>query len=240
MAARGDEYDPETPPRDDGDRLSHAGVFPTQITEKEFESRVQPAHDMVSTTSVAFLGLTLAAPVVTTTSSTRSPPAIFNRMAATSQTAVSQRRGTGPRHAAAARGGERVFWAKRAETGGEGRIVRARRASEALRNTCIGQAERRRQGDDWSVLDFADTSTTATKFTRLPEARAKIGGNTPRRIPIRYGSHRTPPHHAIRVEALSHYSLPKKGPRLAPNGNSSWAPLNHRGLPPTARVSRVS
>ncbi len=44
----------------DGDGISGAGAFPTQLTEAEFESaRYDELDDMVSTTGVAFLGLSI-------------------------------------------------------------------------------------------------------------------------------------------------------------------------------------
>ena len=56
----GDEFEPANPLAMMATGFLGAGVFPTQLTEKEFESaRYDELDDMASTTSSAFLGLTL-------------------------------------------------------------------------------------------------------------------------------------------------------------------------------------
>ena len=56
----GDELAPENPLALMATGFLGAGVFPTQLTEAEFESaRYDELDDMVSTTGVAFLGLSI-------------------------------------------------------------------------------------------------------------------------------------------------------------------------------------
>ncbi len=56
----GDEIAPSDPQAMAATGFLSAGVFPTQITEREFEStRYDQLDDMVSTTGVAFLGMTV-------------------------------------------------------------------------------------------------------------------------------------------------------------------------------------
>ena len=56
----GDEFSPENPLAMMATGFLGAGVFPTQLTEKEFESaRYDALDDMVATTGTAFLGLTV-------------------------------------------------------------------------------------------------------------------------------------------------------------------------------------
>ena len=85
----GDEYEPDNPQAMMATGFLTAGVFPTQITEKEFEStRYNQLDDMVSTTGVAFLGLTIGCARCHDHKFDPIPTEDYYRLAATFTTAV--------------------------------------------------------------------------------------------------------------------------------------------------------
>ncbi|MBI3838373.1 MAG: PSD1 domain-containing protein [Planctomycetia bacterium] len=73
---------------------------------------------------------------------------------------------------------------------------------------------------DWTVLDIDAQSAAGVSFSKLDDRSLLAGGNTPANdvytVTAAAANH---PITAIRLEVLTHDSLPKKGPGLADNGN---------------------
>jgi hypothetical protein len=219
----GDEYEPDNPLAMMATGFLTAGVFPTQITEKEFEStRYNQLDDMVATTGVAFLGLTVGCARCHDHKFDPIPAVDYYRLASTFTTAVhadveldlstpQEREQAG-----------RQYQTRRAELTAKvhdfEREVLPRRFDEYL------AAVKQHGGvtaDAWSVLDVTGVDTRGTKFAKLPDGSLlKTGGETPAKdtytFTARTGATGIT---ALRIEALSHESLPKYGPGLAPNGN---------------------
>ena len=237
----GDEYEPDNPQAMMATGFLTAGVFPTQITEREFEStRYNQLDDMSATTGVAFLGLTVGCarchdhkfdpiPMVDyycfTAAFTRAVRSDIDVDLSTPQ----------EREAALA-----AFEAKRSELaekvtafGREQLPARLEQYVSSLKGSGgVGAAT-------WSVLQIDEVKTGGTKLTKLPDGSLLRVGETPAKDEYVFTA-RTDARGitGFRLETLTHESLPKKGPGLAPNGNFvlgaievTAAPANGSGQP---------
>jgi mono/diheme cytochrome c family protein len=219
----GDEYEPDNAQAMMATGFLTAGVFPTQITEKEFEStRYNQLDDMVATTGIAFLGLTVGCARCHDHKFDPIPAVDYYRMASVFTTAIRNDVELDlltPQQRAEA---EIAFEAKRKELTAQVELFE--RDQPAARFDQFIASVKQRGGvapSAWSVLDVADIKTGGTKFTKLPDGSLlKTGPDTPATDTYTFTA-RTDATGitAIRLEALAHESLPKNGPGLAPNGN---------------------
>jgi hypothetical protein len=239
----GDEYGPDNPLAMMATGFLTAGVFPTQITEKEFEStRYNQLDDMVSTTGVAFLGLTIGCARCHDHKFDPIPSSDFYRMAATFTTAVRSDMELDLSTPQQRQGAQRAFEAKRAELAA--RVERFERDELPKRFQQYLASVKQTGGvkaDAWMVLGVCDISTTGTRFTKLPDGSfLKAGGDTPAKDTYIFTARTdTTGITAIRVETLSHESLPKKGPGLAPNGNFVLGALEITAAPANGSTQPV-
>jgi hypothetical protein len=231
----GDEYAPDNPLALMATGFLTAGVFPTQITEKEFEStRYNQLDDMAATTGVAFLGLTVGCARCHDHKFDPIPMADYYRFTATFTRAVRSDIDVDlstpeEREAALA-----SFNAKRAELLANVTAFE-RDALPARFNQYVStlKGSRGAAAASWSVLHVDDVKTSGTKLTKLPDGSLlRVGGETPAKDEYIFTA-RTDATGitGIRLEALTHESFPKKGPGLAPNGNFVLGALDITAAP---------
>jgi hypothetical protein len=219
----GDEYEPDNPLAMMATGFLTAGVFPTQITEKEFEStRYNQLDDMVATTGVAFLGLTVGCARCHDHKFDPIPTADYYRLTATFTKAVRSDIELDLSTPAQRRDALIAYEARRAELKAK---VEAFERDELPGRFDQHLAQVKQSGGvkaaAWSVLDVTDIKTGGTAFTKLPDGSLlRTGKDTPAAETYTFTAHTDATGiTAIRLEALAHESLPKHGPGLAPNGN---------------------
>ncbi|MEJ7594976.1 MAG: PSD1 and planctomycete cytochrome C domain-containing protein [Planctomycetaceae bacterium] len=216
----GDELAPNNPLAMMATGFLGAGAFPTQLTEAEFESaRYDELDDMVMTTGVSFLGLSIGCARCHDHKFDPIPARDYYRMAATFSSAI------------------------RAETEidlspEENRKRQAAFDSQlAAKKQAVAEYEKTQLPDrfrewlattpaaappgPWETLHVISVASSAgTKFELQPDSSILSTGSAPAKevITIIAESFR-PGVKALRVEALTHDSLPQHGPGRAGNGN---------------------
>ena len=219
----GDEYEPDNPLAMMATGFLTAGVFPTQITEKEFEStRYNQLDDMVATTGVAFLGLTIGCARCHDHKFDPIPAADYYHIAATFTKAVRSDIELDLSTADQRRDALVAFEARRAELKSKVEVFEREELPKRFEQylASVKQAGGVTAAP-WSVLDITDIKAGGTALTKLPDGSLlKTGRDTPATDTYTFIA-RTDATGitAIRLEALSHESLPKHGPGLAANGN---------------------
>ena len=228
----GDELAPSEPLAMMATGFLAAGAFPTQLTEADFESaRYDELDDMVMTTGVAFLGLSVGCARCHDHKFDPIPSRDYYRMAATFTTAI------------------------RAETD----IDLAPDENAKLQNEFETQLTARKQAvaeytnvqlpvkfrkwlasaraEDtralWEILHLVSVQSNAgTVFETQPDAAILSTGPAPSQeiITVVAESHRMGIR-TLRLEALTHDSLPHKGPGRASNGNFALGNVQIRVAP---------
>ncbi len=205
-----------------------AGVFPTQLTEKEFESaRYDELDDIVSTMGTAMLGLTLGCarchdhkydPV-----STRD----YYQLAAVFTTTIRSEIDVNLDPEGFARA--EAEWER-----SHAALVAAREAYEkqpdvqsAFARWLPRAAESLETKSPWSVLDFTHAeSSRDTVLTPQADGSLLASGKAPNKE--MYTLHASTSAHGVkwvRIEALTHKSMRRQGPGRAGNGNFALSNL---------------
>ncbi len=213
----GDEFAPNDPLAKMATGFLGAGVFPTQLTEAEFEStRYDELDDMTATTGVAFLGLSVGCARCHDHKFDPIPTRDYYRLAATfTKTIRSEAELDLEPEANEER--RRVF----AET--------TQQLTTALSDYEAGPLQAAlkewiRSGDelpteDWIVLAPSHIESKG-KYEVQPDHSILATGKSPNQNAITLYA-KVPQQNltALRIEALADDSLPSKGPGLAGNGN---------------------
>lgn len=216
----GDELAPENPLALMATGFLGAGVFPTQLTEAEFESaRYDELDDMVSTTGVAFLGLSIGCARCHDHKFDPITAEDYYRFAANFTTTI--------RAEVKLDLNPDENQKKREQY--EADLQRLKEALDTYEsNTLI--TEFQKWLDDtpldpettaaWNLLSGKLSSSANSQFTLQSDGSLLATGTAPAGEVLTYEteigvSNAT----AIRLEALSHASLPRNGPGRAPNGN---------------------
>ena len=215
----GDETDPDNPAALMATGFLGSGVFPTQITANEVErTRYDAMDDMLSTTTSAFLGLTVGCARCHDHKYDPIPVRDYYQMltAFTTTTRSVLELETEPEKAAAAR----VAW----EEDGRKQEAAIAARTKALRPAFFGWMAAGAPGageSAWQVTEFAEVKSDAgASFVRQPDGSYLAGGSNG--AEDRYvfaGGKVQGPVQAIRLEALADPSLVGGGPGRAPNGN---------------------
>ena len=227
----GDELAPDDPLALMATGFLGAGAFPTQLTEAEFESaRYDELDDMTTTTGVAFLGLSVGCARCHDHKYDPIPSRDYYRLAATFtktirseievETTAAANRLRRERHA------ERLaeLAAEEAAYAGE-RLDKDFQAwldaldVKTLSSPASGAPATAGQ---WIALPVAASSTAATVFQPLPDGTLLSTGEAPAKETITLtavDSVVLQGIRAVRLEALTHPSLPRGGPGRAGNGN---------------------
>lgn len=225
----GDEIAPDNPLAMMATGFLGAGVFPTQLTEKEFESaRYDELDDMVATTGTAMLGLTIGCArchdhkfdpipvkdyyqfVSIFTSTIRSEVDI--PIDSNSHAETMQKWQAGYQAATAALSTYEAHPDTRT----------------AFHQWLKTKAPSSVTPDEWSTLDFAEARSdqATTKLTAQPDGSLLASGMTPSSETYLLKANPGPQEiRHLRIEALTHSSMKHTGPGRASNGNFALTDL---------------
>ena len=213
----GDEFAPNDPLAQMATGFLGAGVFPTQLTEAEFEStRYDELDDMTATTGVAFLGLSVGCARCHDHKFDPIPTRDYYRMAATFTKTIRSEV-------------ELDLEPKANEERRRNFAEKTRQLTAALQEYESGQLQADfrswiESGDevptgDWVVLAPSKVESKG-EYEVLPDSSILATGKSPKQNTVTF--HAKVPQQkmtALRIEALAHDSLPRRGPGLAGNGN---------------------
>ncbi len=216
----GDELDPENPQAMMATGFLGAGVFPTQLTEAEFESaRYDELDDMVTTTGVAFLGLSVGCARCHDHKFDPIPSRDYYRMAATFTTAIRSE----------------VDLDLEPESNEQRRSEYVRRLAELqndlreyeetvladLFTKWIAEYDETQDIAPWQILDVLEVkSTGGSKFESQGDGSWLAVGKAPAKDELLIvAESNLPSASRLRIEALTHDSFPRNGPGRANNGN---------------------
>ena len=230
----GDELAPEEPLAQMATGFLAAGAFPTQLTEAEFErARYDELDDMAATTGAAFLGLSVGCARCHDHKYDPIPSADYYRFVACFATAIRSEKDIafhpddyqkklGP-------------WQKRHLELEEG--LRSYEASSIDPGFTAwlehpGELAPPDRGR-WSLLEPESvTSTSGTVLTRQPDGSWLATGNVPVNEEYVVRSKVAAGGAAVRLEALTHPTLPHQGPGRAGNGNFALGDISVQALLP--------
>ena len=221
-----------------------AGVFPTQLTEKEFESsRYDELDDMVNTMGTAMLGLTIGCARCHDHKFDPIPTRDYYRLLSTFGTTIrseidlpldtEEHRKT------------LAAWKAAKEKTLEAREVYAGGSLKKKFETFLREdAKKAPPQAPWEVLDLSIIeSKGGSTLQKLPDGSVLATGKNP--DPDRYvlgAVSATQGIRALRIEALTHSSMPKNGPGRAGNGNFGLTDLKVAVRPlkePGAKLTSV-
>ncbi len=217
----GDEFAPDNPLAMTATGFLVAGTFPTQLTEREFEqARYDQLDDMAGTTGMAFLGLTVSCARCHDHKFDPIPARDYYRMVSsfsrTIRSEVNVAQDPAALRMAQAKVDAEVAEHKKALATFEQQVVPKRFAQYVA-----SLATQETSKTSWAILDLSESTTQqGTKLTPLPDGSLLASGAIPAKDAYTLVAE-TPQAQVtgIRLEALTHASLPKRGPGLARNGN---------------------
>jgi len=196
------------------------GAFPTQLTETEFESaRYDELDDMVATTGVAFLGLSVGCARCHDHKFDPIPMLDYYRMAATFTLAIrcEKKLDLEPQENAKRR---EIFAAKLAELDSNLQTYAGEELPKLLNAWLRAGSGREVSHGAWSALAGKVASAQADNYQLQPDGSYLSVGTVPNKDEITLTSTVEKTQiQAIRLEAFAHDSLPNKGPGRADNGN---------------------
>lgn len=217
----GDEFAPENPLAMMATGFLGAGVFPTQLTEKEFEpARYDELDDMVSTTGTAFLGLTIGCARCHDHKFDPIPAADYYRIAAAFATTIRSEieLDLDP---------ENYCRAKEAYDLEHQPLVAVLQEYESTEleqkfaEWLQGPARSQTLDAPWHVLDLVEfESKKGATMTKLDDGSILVSGENPKQDHYRFTAEtRLQGITGFRLDTLTHPSFPKGGPGRATNGN---------------------
>jgi len=225
----GDEIAPDDPLAMMATGFLGAGVFPTQLTEKEFEiARYDELDDMASTIGTAMLGLTIGCARCHDHKFDPLPASDYYRFIATFTTTIRSEIDVDldPETYRL----DLAKWEARHE-----KLVAARRSHEsapeidrAFHQWLEGDAPAAISTSEWTVLDVSEATSSqqATTLTVQDDGSILASGKAPAREMYTVKAlTRAQPIRQVRIEALTHETLKRKGPGRAGNGNFALSNL---------------
>ncbi len=238
----GDELAPEDPLALMATGFLGAGVFPTQLTEKEFESsRYDELDDMVSTIGSSMLGLSIGCARCHAHKFDPISSSDYYRMAANFATAIRSEIEL-DLHAEENQRSRRTHEERLAAAVAEYQSDRL----ESDLKEAIARFDTRQVINDWTLMNVEQVQSNAkTKFVRQSDDSWLAEGSAPGKEIISC-TMRTDVAAiaAIRLETLTDASLPKLGPGRADNGNFvlghfrvSWRAKDGRSYEPVKLIA---
>lgn len=216
----GDELAPDEPLAWMATGFLSAGVFPTQLTETEFESaRYDELDDMVATTGVAFLGLSVGCARCHDHKFDPIPNVDYYRMAATFTTAIrgEKRLDLDPQENAKRR---EAFAAKLTELESQLATYGREELPKQLESWLRAENSSEASPSAWRLLTGKVSSVQNGNFQLQSDGSYLSVGTVPPQDAVALACNVDKMQiQAIRIEALAHDSLPNKGPGRADNGN---------------------
>ncbi|MCA8988191.1 MAG: DUF1549 domain-containing protein, partial [Planctomycetaceae bacterium] len=216
----GDEFAPDNPLAMTATGFLGAGVFPTQLTEAEFESaRYDELDDMVTTTGVAFLGLSVGCARCHDHKFDPIPTKDYYRLASTFTKTIRSEIDldldpAGNREKKAA-------WEKQlAQLTAQRDEFEKRELPNRFRDFLQTWSPNQSVGT-WELLEVTEVNSTAgTRFEQQNDGSWLATGPAPNKevITVQAKTHLAQLR-AIRLETLTDDSMPGRGPGRAGNGN---------------------
>ena len=213
----GDEFAPHDPLANMATGFLGAGVFPTQLTEAEFESaRYDELDDMTATTGVAFLGLSVGCARCHDHKFDPIPTRDYYRLAATFTKTIRSEVELDLEPKANEKR-RREFAEKSERLQAEINDYESGPLQTAFEKWIESGVEL--PTEDWVVLAPDHIASEGT-YEVQPDNSILSTGASPNQNAITFDA-KVPLKHltALRIEALADESLPSKGPGLAGNGN---------------------
>ncbi|MEZ6056847.1 MAG: PSD1 and planctomycete cytochrome C domain-containing protein [Planctomycetaceae bacterium] len=240
----GDELAPNDPLAMSATGFLGAGVFPTQLTEAEFESaRYDELDDMVTTTGVAFLGLSVGCARCHDHKFDPIPTKDYYRLAATFSTTIRSEieLDLNPAESQANRD---AYASRKEELASKLRQFEQEELPKKLDHFLkTNPASSEVATSDWTLLEGVPVSSAGTKFEKQADGSWLSTSAAAKQEVITFtGSASLKGVRTLRLETLTHDSLPRKGPGRANNGNFALgnievavSPVNrNETLPPKA------
>ena len=228
----GDELAPNNPLAMMATGFLGAGAFPTQLTETEFESaRYDELDDMVMTTGVSFLGLSIGCARCHDHKFDPIPARDYYRMAATFSSAIRAETeiDLSPEENRKRQNAfDSQLAAKKQAVAEYEKFQLPAKFREWLATAPAASPQ-----GPWETLHVVSVESSAgTKLELQPDASILSTGTVPAQevITIVAESFR-PGVKALRIEALTHDSLPQRGPGRAGNGNFVLGDLQVKVVP---------
>lgn len=224
----GDEFAPDNPLAMMATGFLGAGVFPTQLTEKEFESaRYDELDDMAATMGTAMLGLTIGCARCHDHKFDPIPVKDYYRLLATFSTTIRSEIQLDL---------DPIGYAKKLANWQDSHSeVTKKLASyekqsrfQAAFDTWLESKEPRSQeAGPWFVLRMLEaTSSRKTPLTIQADGSILASGKTPAAETYTFNAATSQKGiRFLRIEALTHSSFPRKGPGRAGNGNFALSNL---------------
>ena len=224
----GDEIAPEDPLAMMATGFLGAGVFPTQLTEKEFESaRYDELDDMIATTGTAMLGLTIGCARCHDHKFDPIPVKDYYQLISTFTTTIRSEieidlDPEGYREALAK--WEMNHAPIESELEAWKKMPATVAAFDAwLESDALGQ----KKAGEWTVLSLDQLEAKqGSTLTKQEDGSVLVSGKKPAQEVLTFlASTKAPRVTHFRIEALADDSLPRKGPGRAGNGNFALSDL---------------
>ena len=219
-----------------------AGVFPTQLTEKEFESaRYDELDDMVATTGTAFLGLTIGCARCHDHKFDPIPAADYYRMVASFTTAI--RSETKLEFDSDATQAALAAWEEaNAPLVAELEKFEKEQLPDRFKKWLANTPSKPPEEPTWITLDLvAYRSEGGATLTKQEDGSLLASGTNPDFDKYTFVAHTHQQNiTSIRIEALQHESMVKSGPGRAGNGNIGLSKLTLRAEPLSGEVKPVA
>jgi len=227
----GDELEPSNPQAWMATGFLSAGAFPTQLTEAEFETtRYDELDDMVSTTSLAFLGLSIGCARCHDHKFDPISAADYYQMAAIFTSAIRCETAfdLDPEKSHLARQAyEAKLQAERANL----KRFESDQLSDLFSDWLKSDAPDSVTEQRWEILGGKLTSTGGSTFRKLDDGSFLAVGEAPAKEVLTFDTDPINSQLAsFRIEALADASLPRQGPGRAHNGNFALGDLQVQWL----------
>ncbi len=229
----GDEFAPKDPLAMMATGFLGAGVFPTQLTEKEFEpARYDELDDMVATMGTAMLGMTIGCARCHDHKFDPIPQADYYRLISTFATTIRSNidldldpaRYQAEKAAFDRQHGPLIVSQKKYEEGEFQKKYTAWLSEPANLNAPPAK---------WQTLDFTQfKSTQGATMAKLDDGSILLSGKKPSHdVYVFQADTHLRVVTAVRIDALTHKSMVKNGPGRASNGNFSLTNLKVTAQP---------
>ncbi len=221
----GDQIEPQEPLAWMATGFLGGGVFPTQLTETEFEkTRYDELDDMVATTGVAFLGLSIGCARCHDHKFDPLASEDYYRMAATFERTIRAEK-TFDLDPIENERRQKEFTTRLQAARDELAMYSATELPIEFRKW-LSLEKSPKTGAKWQVLVGDITSSAQTSYRRLDDGSYLAQGQAPNQEVVTFVAALDGPFKSLRIEALADGSLPNLGPGRAPNGNFALCKVN--------------
>lgn len=235
----GDEIDPDNPQAMIATGFLGAGVFPTQITANEVErTRYDALDDMLATTGSAFLGLSIGCARCHDHKFDPIPTKDYYQMLATFTTTVRSEVELTLDPEKAKR--EKAEYAAKAKELSSGLAVYENDDLKPRFDKWLASDEATLPHSMWQLLEVTNiVSKGGASFTNLGDGSWLAGGKNPADDTYTLTASTTASRiTGLKLEALTHKSLPSKGPGRANNGNIALSKITVSSTPLSGGATR--